>query len=106
MDAIVRQRLTPGGRSANSVPLRVGTSRSGHDAQTPCGQRDSRHLDVGGRGLDVLMTATTAGCPAKALGGSVERGERETLAHFTFEAVELRPATVGCVLPGVEQANP
>lgn len=40
-----------------------------------------------------------SGCPAKAVEGSVERSERETLAHFVFQAVELRPATIGCVLP-------
>ena len=47
-----------------------------------------------------------SGCPAKAVEGSVERSERETLVYFAFEAIELRPATVGCVLTSVEQANP
>jgi hypothetical protein len=47
-----------------------------------------------------------SGCPAKRAEGSVELGERETLTHFTFEAVELRPATVCNVLPRVEQADP
>jgi hypothetical protein len=47
-----------------------------------------------------------SGCPAKAVACSIQRGEGETLVHFTFEAVELRAATVGCVLPSVEQTNP
>ena len=46
-----------------------------------------------------------SGCPAKAVEGSVERSERETLTHFTFEAVELRAATICNVLPRVEQAD-
>ncbi len=47
-----------------------------------------------------------SGGPAKAVEGSVERSERETLTHFTFEAVELRAATICNVLPRVEQADP